>query len=189
MSRAQAARVEVASSETQFESLLSQIRVQVSWACRCYYRFTNPSVIDDLAQEIAFLLIKNDGHNLKSFEHRAKEKTWLRVVALHHVARYFKGQKTAESIENLPDDLHPWQLPSQDEELLFKELKGLVEKSQGDFTGQEQELLNHLSNGLEDREIAMRMGIEIRTVQRYKCALRKKIKNMVRRLAGEELIQ
>jgi RNA polymerase sigma factor (sigma-70 family) len=181
MSHAQAVRMKVASSETQFKSLLSQIRVQVCWTCRHYRPYPDRSVIDDLAQDVVVSLIKNDGHNLKSFEHRATEKTWLRVVVLHHVARHFKGQKPTESLEDLPIDSQPLQPPSQEDEVLFKELKELVERVQDGFTERERELLNHLCDGLDDKEIAKRMGIAVRTVQRNKCVLYKKIKVIVRR--------
>jgi RNA polymerase sigma factor (sigma-70 family) len=182
MSHAQAVRVAVASSETQFKSLLSQIRAQVCWACYHYHYYTDQSVIDDLAQDVVVLLIKNDGHNLNSFEHRAKEMTWLRVVVLHQVARHFKGQKPTESLEDLPVESLPGQPPSQEEEVLFKELNEWVEKARNQLTEREWELWSYLRNGLNDQEIAACMGIKVRTVQVEKCALYKKIGGVVRRL-------
>lgn len=186
MSDAEAAREEIVSSETQLKSLLPQIRAIVSWACHRYRRSLDQSVIDDLAQEIALLLIKNDDHNLHSFEHRSKEKTWLRVVVLHRVARYFKSQRPTESLEDLPVASQPLQPPSQEDEVLLKEVEKLMEKAQDELTERERELWDFLHNGLDDKEIAERMGIKVRTVQREKCILYKKIGDIVKRMMREQ---
>jgi RNA polymerase sigma factor (sigma-70 family) len=151
MSAAKTAREKVVSSETLPESFLSQIQEIVSWACRRYQRFPDQSVIDDLTQEIAFSLIKNNGHNLNSFEHRSKEKTWLRVVVWHYIARHFKSQKPTVSLEDLPEDSLPVRPPSQEAAVLFKEVEKLVGKAQDKLTERERELWNYVRDGLDDK--------------------------------------
>lgn len=186
MPDAEAAREESVSSETQLKSLLPQIRVAVSWACHRYHYFPDQSVIEDFAQEIALSLIEKEAHNLRSFKHRSKEKTWLQVVALHRVARYFKSQKPTESLKDLPADSQPLQPPSQEDEVLLKEVEKLVEKAQDELTERERELWDFLCDGLDDKEIAELMKIEIRTVQRFRSVLRKKIRDIVKCMIGEQ---
>jgi len=182
---AKAVREEVVSEEKQFESLLSQIRALVSWAC---HRYTDQSVMDDCAGEIVFSLVKNDCRNLNSFGHRAAEKTWLRVVVSHHVARHFKGQKPTVSLEELLVESLPGQPPSQEDEVLFKELNEWVRKARNQLTEREWEMWGYLRNELDDQEIAKCMGIKARTVQVEKCALYKKIGGIVRRLLEEQQV-
>jgi RNA polymerase sigma factor (sigma-70 family) len=183
MSDAKATCEGVISLEMELHSLLPQIRVMTNWACHHFHHFPDQNVINDLVQEIILSLIRNDA--LSSFEHRSTEKTWLRVIVLHHVGRYFKSQKLTESLEDLPINLLPLQLPPQENEVFFKELRELVKRAQDYLTEREHELWLFLCDELSDREIADQMNIKIRTVQRNKCALRKKVKDIVERSAAE----
>jgi RNA polymerase sigma factor (sigma-70 family) len=179
MYEANADRREDSLQKTLLDSLLPQISAAVCWACRCYHRFPDQSVVDDLTQEITLSLIRNDSHDLRSFERRSTEKTWLQVVVLHHVSRYFKNQKPAESLEYLPVNSLPSQPPSQEMIVLFKERQKLVATARGELTGRELELWDSLCSELTDGEIAKQMRIEVRSVQRKKCALLKKIGSLM----------
>jgi RNA polymerase sigma factor (sigma-70 family) len=164
---------------TPLNTFLPQIGVTVRWACCCYHRFPDQSVIDDLTQEILLSLIKNDCHDLHSFEHRSTEKTWLHVVVLHRVLRFFRSQKPTESLEDLPIDRLPSQPPSQEVIVLFKEREKLMNTARGELTKRERELWDLLRSGMRDVEIAKRMRIKIKSVQRRKHAVRKKIRRLM----------
>jgi DNA-directed RNA polymerase specialized sigma24 family protein len=132
--------------EKLLASFLTLISRTMRWACRCYHRFPDQGVMDDLTQEIALLLIRNDYRNLRSFKHRSVEKTWLQILVLHHVARYFKNQKLTEPLENLPLNslLEP---PLQEKRVLFNERKRLVENARSKLSEREQELWDLLAAG------------------------------------------
>ncbi|MGQ0601564.1 MAG: LuxR C-terminal-related transcriptional regulator, partial [Anaerolineales bacterium] len=70
--------------------------------------------------------------------------------------------------------------------LLFKEVEKLVERAQPELTERDREMWNYVHNGLDDEEIAERMGIKVRTVQVERSALYKKIVDIVRRMIGEQ---
>jgi RNA polymerase sigma factor (sigma-70 family) len=162
-------------TEKLLASFLPLISRTVRWACHCYHRFPDQGVIDDLAQEIALLLIRNDYRNPRSFKHRSVEKTWLQIIVLHHVGRYFKNQKLTDPLEDaLLNSL--WEPPDQERKVLFSERKRLVGNARSELSEREQELWDLLCKGLSDEEIAKRMGIKVRSVQRKKHAVLKKIR-------------
>jgi RNA polymerase sigma factor (sigma-70 family) len=179
MNKSYADQEETLPSKPLLDSLLPQIKVTVSWACRCYHRFPDQSVIDDLTQEITLSLIKNDSRNLLSFEHRSTEKTWLQIVVLRHVGRHFKSQKPTESLEYLPIDSLPSQPSSQEVMVLFKEREKLLVNARGELTERQRELWDLLRRGLSDEEIAKRMRIKVKSVQRSKHALLKRIRGLL----------
>jgi RNA polymerase sigma factor (sigma-70 family) len=159
------------------DSLLPYISPTVGWACRQYHQYPTPDVTNDLTQEVILSLIKEDYKRLRSFEHRADGKTWLRVVVLHQVGRHFKRQRRFESLEHLSDTSLPPQRPEQDAQILSRERKELLAKVQGQLTSREQELLSCLLYGLGDEEIATCMGVQVRSIQRAKCMLFKKVRS------------
>lgn len=159
-----------------FDSLLPAIGPTVGWACRQYRQYPAPDVINDLTQEVILSLLQNDAQKLRSFDYRATEKTWLRVVVRHQVGRYFKRQKPTESLEYLSEAALPRQLPEQEEKTLRRERRELLAKIQAQLTDREQELLGRLGEGLRDEEIAVCMGIQVRSIQRTKCRLFQKVK-------------
>jgi RNA polymerase sigma factor (sigma-70 family) len=165
--------------ETLLDSLLPQISVTVRWACHCYHRFPDQSVIDDLTQEITLSLIKNDSKNLRSFEHRSTEKTWLQRVILHRVGRHFKSQYPTESLEDLPINSLPLQHPSQEMRVLFKEREALLEKAHGELTDRERRLWDFLYSGLSNEEIANQMSTTSNAVHQSKFKLIKKIQRLI----------
>jgi len=69
-----------------------------------------------------------------------RAKTWLQIVVLHRVGRYFQSQQPTESLEDLPIDSLLSQPPSQEEAVLFKEWEELVDIARGELTKREQEL-------------------------------------------------
>jgi RNA polymerase sigma factor (sigma-70 family) len=175
--------------KTLLDSLLPQINGKVRWACHYYHHFPDQSIIDDLSQEITISLIKNDFHDLRSFERRSTEKTWLQVVVLHHVSRHFKSQKPTESLEYLPVNSFLPQPPSQEMIVLFRERQKLVANARGALTVRELELWDSLCNELTDGEIAKQMRIKVRSVQRNKSTLLRKIGSLIKRLgAGSEQV-
>ncbi len=165
--------------KTLLDSLLPQISATVRWACHCYHRFPDQGVIDDLTQEITLSLLKNDSKSLLSFKHRSTEKTWLQRVVLYRVSRHFKSQKPTERLEDLPIDSLPSQPPSQEVIVLFKEREKLMDAARSQLTEREGQLWELLCTGLSDEEIAKRMMIKIRSVQKKKYFLLKKMKSMM----------
>jgi RNA polymerase sigma factor (sigma-70 family) len=161
------------------DSLLPQISATVRWACRCYHRFPDQGVIDDLTQEITLSLIQNDCHALRSFEYRSTEKTWLLKVVLHRVGRHFKTQYPAESIEELPIDSMPSQPPSQEVMVLFKEREKLLEIALCKLTERERRLWDSLHNGLSYKEIAKQMSTTSNAIHQGKYKLIKKIQRLI----------
>jgi len=164
---------------TLLDSLLPQISVTVRWACRCYHRFPDQGVIDDLTQEITLLLIQNDYHALRSFEYRSTEKTWLLNVVLHRVGRYFKSQYPTESLEELPPGSLPSQPPSQDVLVLFKEREKLLKTVCGKLTKRERRLWDFLRSGLSEKDIAEQMSTTSNAIHQSKYKLIKKIQRLI----------
>lgn len=167
------------SPNTFLDSLLPQIGVMVRWACRCYRRFPDQGVIDDLTQEITLSLIQNDYHALRSFEYRSTEKTWLQRIVLHRVGRYFKSQYLTESLEELPIDSLPSQSPSQEVMVLFKEREKQLETVCGKLTERERRLWDFLRSGLSDKEIAERMSTTSNAIHQSKYKLIKKMQRLI----------
>jgi RNA polymerase sigma factor (sigma-70 family) len=167
------------SPKALLNSILPHIGVTVCWACRCYHRFPDQGVIDDLTQEITLSLIQNDYHALRSFEHRSTEKTWLRRVVLRRVGRYFKSQYPTESLEELPIDILPSQPPSQEMMALLKEREKLLETACGKLTEREKRLWDFLRSGLDDKEIAERMSSTSNAIHQSKYKLIKKIQRLI----------
>lgn len=64
--------------------------------------------------------------------------------------------------------------------MLFKEWEELVDIARGELTKREQELWDLLRRGRRDEEIAKRMSIKIKSVQRRKHALLKKIRCLMK---------
>jgi RNA polymerase sigma factor (sigma-70 family) len=151
----------------------------VRWACRCYHRFPDLGVIDDLTQEITLSLIQNDYHALRSFEYRSTEKTWLQRVVLRRVGRYFKRQYPTESLEELPITSLPSQPPSQEVVALIKEREKQLETACGKLTEREKRLWDFLRSGLSDKEIAERMGATSNAIHQSKYKLIKKFQRLI----------
>jgi RNA polymerase sigma factor (sigma-70 family) len=164
---------------TLLDTLLPHINVTVRWACRCYHRFPDQGVIDDLTQEITLSLIQNDYHALRSFEYRSAEKTWLQRVVLRRVGRHFKSQHPADSLEELPVDSLPSRPPSQEVMVLFKEREKQLETACGKLTKRERRLWDFLRSGLSDKEIAERMSTTSNAIHQSKYKLIKKIQRLI----------
>jgi RNA polymerase sigma factor (sigma-70 family) len=165
---------------TLLDSLLPHISVTVRWACRCYHRFPDQGVIDDLTQEITLSLIQNDYHALRSFEYRSTEKTWLQRVVLRRVGRHFKSQYPTDSLDALPIDLLPSRPPSQEVMVLFKEREKLLETACGKLSERERRLWDFLLGGLSDKEIAEQMSTTSNAIHQSKHKLIKKIQRLMR---------
>jgi RNA polymerase sigma factor (sigma-70 family) len=165
--------------KTLLDSFLPQISIAVRWAYHRYNRIPDQGAIDDLTQEITLLLIQNDCHALRSFEHRSTEKTWLLRVVLHRVGRYFKSQYPTESLEELPIDSLPSQPPSQETMVLFKEREKLLETARGKLTEREKRLWDFLHGGLSDKEIAKQMATTTNAIHQRKYKLINKIQRLI----------
>ncbi len=154
-------------TDLTIEGLLKLIAQAVRYAYRFYGHHPNPQDVEDLTQVIAILLIRDNCRVLRSFEQRSSLETWLKPIARHCVLRFFQGQKSLESLENLsPDDFVSQ--PEMEGEVFIEEIKGLL-------TLHDQELLELRLQGLTREEIAGRLNIELDSVDKAVRRLRGRV--------------
>ena len=106
------------------------IKQDVIFACLKYnHGCAPPETVEELTEEIIFLLLEGDYHRLKTYDPtKAKFSTWLQNVVNHHVSNHYQKQPHNEPIEDLPEN----QLciaASQEKELLMKERQTLLREA------------------------------------------------------------
>lgn len=160
--------------ETSIPDLLKLISAAVRRAYKIYHHCLNTADIDDITQSIALSLVKKYGHDLRSFERLLFERKWLLVVAKRATLRFWRGQKDLVSLEHMaPDDFAcP---PSQEEQVFLEEMNKLLDELVGELTGRKRQLIELMSQELDDEEMAERMGIKVRSVYKARQRLREKI--------------
>lgn len=160
--------------------LLPFITGAVRHACSVYGHHLTQDEVADISQSIVLLLIDDNYRRLLLFDHRSSLKTWLQTVINHYVFHYLRSQNRFVNIEDVaPDDL-AYQ-PDQEEKTLFEERWELLDVVVSELTERERELWDLLSGGLNDEEIAKRMMIKVRSEQREKYVLLKKIRDIINR--------
>jgi RNA polymerase sigma factor (sigma-70 family) len=94
--------------------ILPEIRNSVRLACSIHRYTAGKAELDDLCQEIAFLLIENEYRRLRSFDHKSSLKTWLRKVVMHYVFHYLQRHRVEVSLERIPTKYSNYQMPVDD---------------------------------------------------------------------------
>jgi RNA polymerase sigma factor (sigma-70 family) len=158
--------------DTSTDDFLKLFSDAVRRAYRVYNVLPNRHDMEDIAQSIVMLLIKNDCRILRSFESRSSLETWLQVIANREVVRFHRRQKDMISLEDLApgDQVYT---PNHDDKVLHDEIIHKLTRGQ-------RKLLDLIIHGLNTAEIAERIGIEPDSVSRNKHRLRNKVSKLLR---------
>jgi len=134
------------------DDLLKLIFGAVCRSYRKYHLCFNRADMEDIAQSIALLLIRDDYRVLQSFNGRSSLETWLQKIANHGTIRFYRGRNGMVSLEDLSPDNRTYP-PSQDDKVLCDEIAHKLKLTKG-----QQELLELIYHGLKTGEIAKRRG-------------------------------
>jgi DNA-directed RNA polymerase specialized sigma24 family protein len=121
-------------------------------AFRIYHLRFNQADIEDIAQSIALLLLKDDCHVLRSFGGRSSPESWLQKIANHKTIRFYRRQKGMMSLNDLSHNDCAYST-SHDDKVLWDEIVYKLKLTKGQL-----ELLELIYQGLKTKEIAERRG-------------------------------
>jgi len=156
------------------DDLIRLIFDAVHRSYRTYYLHFNLADMEDIAQSIALLLIKDNCRVLRSFKGRSSLGTWLQTIANHKTIRFYRRLKGMVSLEHLllDDQAYP---PSQADKVLCYEVTSKLKLTSG-----QRELLELIYQGLKTKEIAERKGIKPDSVSKDKRRLFDKINDFLK---------
>jgi RNA polymerase sigma factor (sigma-70 family) len=161
------------------ERLLPDILISVhSTFSRLHHRSPYDEV-PDLCQQIVVLLMENDFHRLRSFDHLSSQRTWLTAVVRNHVINYLQRQKPIVSLDEFPDDAIS--CPAMEEQkLIAQEQRDRLQAALRKLTRRELELFDlcYVAE-LNTAEIAAKMSIKLQSVRRRKHSLVKKLQEFL----------
>ncbi len=147
-------------------------------ACRRYRYSPSQDEIDELTQQIVFLLIGDNYALLRSFEHRSSLKTWLFPVVTHHVKHYLRERKRWSGLEDAPLSTFVSQLTPEEEIILderLKRLNGVL----SNLNEEERELFKLRCKGLEAGKVAKLMRTTPGAIYQRVRRLKKKIQRLL----------
>jgi RNA polymerase sigma factor (sigma-70 family) len=164
------------------------IAKEVQYACRKYNHGAPPDEVEDLTEQIIFLLMEDDCRRWKTYDPaKAKLNTWLRRIISNEVIYFFQEQLTTEPLE----DLSEGQIRSaatQEEELLAKEQHAILLEAIATLTPRDQRLVRLKLNGASDEAIAQAMKVKPRSVQQKWSRIGKKLKTIIETMGGGQTL-
>src|SRR6266508_2844005 len=139
----------------------------VGQACAGLGRYPGQTELEDFVQDINELLLEDDRHVLRSFDHHSKPQTWLYTIARRHILHQLQGRSKMESLDDMPPDSSIFIVqPDQEKRLLAKEMEAILKAAFSKLTEHERKLLAMRLHGRSIEEIAQEMGIKKRSVSR-----------------------
>jgi RNA polymerase sigma factor (sigma-70 family) len=162
------------------ENLQPEIRKAVQVACLLRGYGADRTEIEELCQQIAFLLMEDDCRRLRSFQQRSALTTWLHTVVGRHVAHHLQKQNKTQRLDEMSVDLFVCE-PDQEEKMILGERRRALLLALEKLSERERQLFTLLyEEGLKPPDVAKEMRIQPDSVRRRKHALIKKLRELVR---------
>jgi RNA polymerase sigma factor (sigma-70 family) len=131
---------------------------------------------EDHLQNILLLLIDEDYRRLRTYDRRCSPNAWLKTVAKHYLADYFRCQVSAEDWSEVLSGA--WRVEaSQEEEMIHRERLEQARGALGQLSDQERLLGDLLRSDSGTWEIALALKIEPRQVRKRRYELIKKLRS------------
>lgn len=164
---------------------------------RCITRVTarfsavvGPDDVREIYAMLCVQLLANDKRKLRSFEPGRGNKlgSWIGMLAIHSAYDYLRSLKrepkrgTLSEAEGLSSEL-----PDPHDVCVLRQQVGIVGEILGEFSDKDREFITlYYGEGLEPEEIALRMGISVKTVYSKKHKIRSRLEALLvqRRLAA-----
>jgi RNA polymerase sigma-70 factor, ECF subfamily len=153
---------------------------------RVVQRFSRSVGSDDAKEVYSTLclgLVVQDKRRLRSFERDRGTKlgTWLAMLAVHTAYDHLRSMRRKPAgvpIENVSDIVEPTPLP---EELCIQQQRAeIVERILDELTDKDRQfMLLHFGQGLAPEQVAIEMGISVKTVYTKKHKLRGRLEAML----------
>lgn len=170
--------------EQLFMEACALIRAEVRYALQKYNYGAPPEEVEELSEQITFLLWEDDYRRLKTYDPtKGKLKTWLRPVVRHEVSHSLRKQPFSEPIEEIAET-QVSAVATQDEEVQAKEERALLDKAIVQLTPHDQRIAYLKLNDATDEEIAQVMQIKPRSVQQEWSKIGKKLKTIIEKWGG-----
>ena len=165
--------------EQLVESLQPDITTAVRHACHQFLPDAQNALIEDFCEEITLRLIENTYQRLRAFIPQASHRTWLGKIAHNLVVNYAIRQKSAESLDTMPDSAFR-DKPTQEIDLLHQEYQKILAYAVSQLTPRERELYAlFFEQELDYKEIAEWTGITLAQIPKRKNKLAKKLQRLV----------
>jgi RNA polymerase sigma factor (sigma-70 family) len=165
--------------EKYFHHMIPVIPIVVRKVCANLGHYPGQGEVDIFAQEIAYLLWKNDYRVLRSFKSEASPETWLFTISKRHILQWVRERKKVESLEVVSPEVFVVQ-QEQEKRLLTEEREELLREAVNTLTVHDQKLFGLLRQELSTEKIADEMGIKRRSASVMKRLLIIKLKRIIR---------
>lgn len=164
---------------------------------RCITRVTarfsavvGPDDVREIYAMLCVQLLANDKRKLRSFEPGRGNKlgSWIGMLAIHSAYDYLRSLKrepkrgTLSEAEGLSSEM-----PDPHDVCVLRQQVGIVSEILNEFSDKDREFITHYyGEGLEPEEIALQMGISVKTVYSKKHKIRSRLEALLvqRRLAA-----
>ncbi|MBI3203374.1 MAG: sigma-70 family RNA polymerase sigma factor [Myxococcales bacterium] len=164
---------------------------------RCITRVTarfsavvGPDDVREIYAMLCVQLLANDKRKLRSFEPGRGNKlgSWIGMLAIHSAYDHLRTLKrepkrgTLSEAEGLSSEL-----PDPHDVCVFRQQVGMVSEILAEFSDKDREFITlYFGESLEPEEIAVRMGISVKTVYSKKHKIRSRLETLLvqRRLAA-----
>jgi RNA polymerase sigma factor (sigma-70 family) len=165
--------------ETFFEVIFTVIPRIVRKACISLGRDPNQMDLDEFAQRVGFLLLKDDYRLLRSFKRESLPETWLFTIVRRSVLRWLREQDVMESLEDRSPNFFIIQ-QRQEERLLLMERRKILKAASYKLPERKQKLLGFWLQEMSRGETSEEMGIKRRSVSVEKAELIKMLRRLIR---------
>jgi RNA polymerase sigma factor (sigma-70 family) len=179
MSRAVLRDTESHDVERYFQQIISVIPSVVGKVCANLGHYPDQTDVDSFAQQIAYLLWKEDYRVLRSFKGEAAPETWLFTIARRQILQWLRERKKIESLDDLPAEVYVVE-EEQEKRLLRKEREEMLREAVTKLTVHDQKLYGLLRQELSVDKIADEMGIKRRSAAVMKRILIVKLRRIIR---------
>jgi RNA polymerase sigma factor (sigma-70 family) len=165
--------------EKYFQHMIPVIPSVVRKVCANLGQYPDQAEVDSFAQQIAYLLLKDDYRVLRTFKREASAETWLFTIARRHILQWFRERDKIDSLEDLPPEVFVVQ-QEQEKRLLSKEREEMLQEAVETLTAHDQKLFGLLRQELSTEKIADEMGIKRRSASVMKRVLIVKLRRIIR---------
>lgn len=165
--------------EIFFESVFPVIPKIVRKVCVSLGRDPNQMDLDEFAQRVGVLLLKDDYRLLRSFKRESLPETWRFTIVRRSVLHWFREQNGMESLADNPPDSFIVQ-PPQEGSLLLNERRKILQVASRKLPSRKQMLLGLWLQETSRGEISEEMGIKRKSVSVEKAELIKMLRGIIR---------
>jgi RNA polymerase sigma factor (sigma-70 family) len=165
--------------EKYFQHIISIIPSVVCKVCANLGQYPDQEEVESYAQQIAYLLWKDDYHVLRNFKRESAPETWLFTIIRRQILQSFKERKRLESLEAVPPEYFQVQ-HDQEKKLLLREREEVLQEAVDTLTSHDQKLFDLLRQEMSTEKIADEMGVKRRSASVMKRVLIVKLKRIIR---------